>query len=140
MLQSKLDTLDSKQVVRDVYYTNSDYFEIYRGWTTLRVFTLQPGETLELYVNATTNDGGENNNALWLFLYANSQKVTQAVNEGAPKNGNASVSLIWKETVDRVTTYELKGVGGDYKRYITPTQLQVNYKVYGEGYDLTIEL
>ena len=41
--------------------------------------------------------------------------------------------------MDRITTYELRGLGGEEKRYIPRSQLQVNYKVYGEGYDLTIE-
>ena len=58
--------------------------------------------------------------------------------DGSGDDDNVSVSLLFKEKVAQDSQFQIKAWVSSYNRHIPPTQLQIGYKTYGSGLDLTI--
>ena len=64
--------------------------------------------------------------------------MAQSIDDGDGKDDNASAGLLFKKTMTQDSNFEIKLAGGSHERKIPRTQLQVGYKTYGSGYELTV--
>ena len=105
------------------------------------------GESLEFIANVTTNEVEESNYFdMWLQNEAG-VRIVSAVddgNEGPQSNGNPnddnlSLSLLYKQYFASETTLYLyaKAVGVP-AHYVPQHQLQIGYKTYGSGHEMTV--
>ena len=107
------------------------------GEYLLHTFTVPAGEMLDLNVNITSSESGKNN-ALWLWLYQDDVKVAQSIDDGDGNDDNASVALLYKTVMTQNSTFRIMAQAGSHIRKIPATQLQIGYKTYGPGHDLTV--
>ena len=64
--------------------------------------------------------------------------MAQSIDDGDGGDDNASAALLFKKTMTQASNFEVKMAGGSHERKIPATQLQIGYKTYGSGYELTI--
>ena len=64
--------------------------------------------------------------------------MATSIDDGDGKDDNASVAMLFKRTMTQNSTFKVKVAGGSHVRRIPATQLQIGYKTYGAGHDLTV--
>ena len=64
--------------------------------------------------------------------------MATSIDDGDGGDDNASAGLLFKKTMTNASNFEVKMAGGSHERKIPRTQLQIGYKTFGSGYELTM--
>jgi len=137
-LETSMGLISSDSMTGDYFYMNDREIQVPQaGEHLIREFSVPAGEMLDLTVNITSAENGKNN-ALWLRLYQDDVLVATSIDDGDGKDDNASVAMLFKRTMTQNSTFKIKVAGGSGVRKIPRTQLQIGYKTYGAGHDLTV--
>ena len=84
------------------------------------------GQTVSLQVNVSTAEKGQND-ALWIYLYKDGQKIASSVDDGDKKDDNSSLGMIYKEKTNANQSWDsyfsIKIRGGPTERKIPATQM-----------------
>ena len=127
-------------MTNDYYYTNKEKFFVPpKGRHQIYEFEVAPEEIVDFQVVVTTDQAGINN-SLWLYLYQDGKQVAASVDDSETRNDdNASLSLIYKAKAgDEGSKFVLKAEGSTANRIIPRHQMQIGYKTYGPGHELTV--
>ena len=125
------------------YYQNDEDIEILKGadnGAVLLSFDVPSGEVLDFLANVTTDETALNNNKLRFELVQDGQVVAMSVdktNHGVSAD-NLSVALLYQAKVDTDSTFEVVAKVFYRTHRIPASQLQISYKTYGEGLELTL--
>ena len=87
--------------------------------------------------NVTSDHDGDNN-MLTLYLVKDGERVSNAVDDGNGGDDNASLSLLYKEKMNQTSTFHVWSKAYTEDIRILPKHLQIGYKTYGSGHDLTV--
>ena len=140
-LETRVTLAEDKQPLADYFWMNPNQISCWGNELTLQWFEVPAGQTLSLQVNVSTDQAGKND-ALWIYLYKNGQKIASSIDDGDKKDDNASVGMIYKEKTDPNqswnNSYQVKIRGGPTERKIPATQFQMSYQIYGNDYPLTV--
>ena len=142
-INDEVEDHGSNAPLEDFYYKNTRKIEVEEGEEEeLHRFCLDDFESLDFLavVTSSANDRDDNND-LRLNLYQDGRPVVTSVDDGDSRtDDNSSLALHYKTKVGRGTTcFALKARATRSDREIPVSQLQVGYKVYGPGHDLTIK-
>ena len=110
-----------------------------KGRHKIYEFEVAAGEMVDFQAVVTTDQAGINN-SLWLYLYQDGRRVVASVDDSETRNDdNASLSLIYKTKAgEEGSKFELKAEGSTANRIIPPSQMQIGYKTYGPGHELSV--
>ena len=124
------------------YYQNDEDIEILNGEDNRAVllsFDVPSGEVLDLTANLTTDEKEKNNHKLWFELVQDGQVVATSVDKSDKSNAdNLSVALLYQAKVDTDSTFEVVATVFARSHFVPESQLQIAYKTYGEGLELTL--
>ena len=139
----EVDYFGDNEPMEDFYYKNTKKINVRRNDPELlHRFCLDAFESVDfLAIVSTSAFDGDNNNDLRLNLYQEGRgAVVTSVDDGeARSDDNSSLALHYKTRVgSRPTCFALKASATRSDREIPVAHLQVGYKTYGPGHDLTI--
>lgn len=142
-INDEVDYFGDNSPMEDFYYKNTRKIDVRRNDDKLlHRFCLDEFESLDfLAVVSSSADDRDNNNDLRLNLYQEGRgAVVTSVDDGeARSDDNSSLALHYKTKVGPGTTcFALKARATRSDREIPVAHLQVGYKTYGPGHDLTV--
>ena len=130
-----------KGIKEDYYFKNPRKIEVDAGReTVLRQFCIDEDETLDfLAVVSSSSASKDEHNDLRLNLYQDGRKVVTSIDDGDKgSDDNSSLALHYKTQVRDRTCFALKAKATWRDREIPASQLQVGYKTYGRGHELSM--
>ena len=99
------------------------------------------GQAVSLQVNVTTHENAKND-ALWIHIYKDNQKVASSIDDGDKRDDNSSLAMVYKEKTNPNqgwdSRYSIRIQGGPTERKIPATQMQISYQLFGNDYPLTV--
>ena len=101
-------------------------------------FDVPMGETLDFLANLTTDDTERTSDKFRLDLVQNGEVVASSVDHGNRKWDNLSFALQYKAKMEAASTFEVVAEAYTVAHRILEKQLQIGYKTYGEGLELTL--
>ena len=124
------------------YYQNAEVIEVLAGERNREVmlsFDVPSGEVLDFLANLTTDETEKKNNKMWFELVQDGQVVATSVDKAHQGNAdNLSMALLYQAKVDTDSTFEVVAQVITRTHRIPESQLQISYKTYGEGLELTL--
>ena len=124
------------------YYQNDEEIEVLNGpdnQVVLLSFNVPSGEVLDFLANLTTDETEKKNYKLWFELVQDGQVVATSVDKTDHGNAdNLSVTLLYQAKVDIDSTFEVVAQVTGTTHRVPESQLQIAYKTYGEGLELTL--
>ena len=139
-LQSQVDILEGKQMTGNYYYQNAEEIVVRHGADDRRVllsFDVPMGEMVDLLANVTTDAREDDNDRFRLDLVQDGEVVASSVDHGRNED-NLSMALQYKAKMDAASTFHVVARGYEMTHRIREDQLQIGYKTYGEGLELTL--
>ena len=122
------------------YYQNAEEISVFHGADDRKVllsFDVPMGEMLDFLANVTTDAREIENDKFRLDLVQDGEVVASSVDHGK-KEDNLSMALQYKAKLDAASTFEVVARGYSMPHRIRESQLQIGYKTYGEGLELTL--
>ena len=140
-LETKVSLAENKQPLADYFWMNDTQWSVWGNELAVKSFSVPAGQTLSFQMNVSTHQAGKND-ALWIYLYKDGQKIASSVDDGDKKDDNSSLGMIYKEKTDPNQSwdswYQVRLQGGPTERKIPATQMSMSYQFYGEDYPLTV--
>ena len=101
---------------------------------------MKSGEVLDFLAVLTTDDRASKSNMLRLDLVnENGYVVATSVDDGKIGNDdNLSLALLYKAKMDYDSYFKVVADSFSEDHYIPHKQLQIGYKTYGQGLELTL--
>ena len=124
------------------YYQNDKEIKIVKGEAkrkTLLSFDVPSGEVLDFFGNLTTKEQDTENHRIYFELEKDGQVVATSCDRTAEGNAdNLSLALLYQAKMDKDSTFEVVAQAHARTHYIPESQLQIEFKTYGEGLELTL--
>ena len=140
-LQSQVGLLEGKQMTGNYFYQNAEPIAVFQGEDDRKVllsFDVPMGETLDFLANVTTDHREKQNDKFRLDLVQDGEVVASSVDHGNKKWDNLSFALQYKAKMEAASTFEVVAQAYSIAHRIQESQLQIGYKTYGEGLELTL--
>ena len=123
------------------YYQNDDdiaIFECESDRQVLLSFDVPKGEMLDFLANVTTDGDKKSSDKFRLDLVQDGQVVASSVDHGNKQWDNLSMALLYQGIVEADSTFEVVAQVNSFAHRIPESQLQIGYKTYGAGLELTL--
>ena len=123
------------------YYQNDDDIAIFQGEQDRQVllsFDVPKGEMLDFLANVTTDGDKKTSDKLRLDLVQDGLVVASSVDHGNKQWDNLSMALLYQARMEADSTFEVVAQVKSFAHRIPESQLQIGYKTYGEGLELTL--
>ena len=124
------------------YYQNDEEIELLNGSDNRKVllsFDVPSGEVLDFLANLTTREQEKKNNKIWFELVQDGQVVATSVDKTNKSDAdNLSMALLYQAKMDTDSTFEVVAQTFTRTHRIPESQLQIGYKTYGQGLELTL--
>ena len=130
------------------YYQNDEEIELFidsteknfRNREVLLSFDVPSGEVLDFLGNLTTDEKMKKNDKIWFELVQDGQVVATSVDCSASSidADNLSMALLYQAKMDTDSTFDVVAEVFSRTHRIPASQLQISYKTYGEGLELTL--
>ena len=124
------------------YYQNDEEIAVFNGHKdrkTLLTIDVACGEVLDFLANLTTHNKTNKNDMIKLDLVdQDGEVVATSVDDGNGNDDNLSLSLLYQAKMDVDSTFEVVAQAWSKAHRIPEKQLQIGYKTYGKGLELTL--
>ena len=103
--------------------------------TTLQTWTVKEGETMNFEAKFDTDQSSRDNNAIWLYLFANGRRVARSNDSGNGKADNPNLNMFYRAKASAGDVeYRLFAKPSWKDSSITPKHFQMAYTTYGSGH------